>query len=359
MKVLHVEAGRHLYGGARQVAYLLPALSKHSVESVLVCPPGAAIAGAMSKQCQVIETPMGGDLDLRFIGRLRKIIREQKPDLVHLHSRRGADTLGAIAAQLEGVRCVVSRRVDNPEPRWLVPFKYRFYDHVITISEGIARVLRDCGVDDAKITCVRSALDASEYDLPADKSWFCDEFDLVEGDLTIGVVAQLIPRKGHRYLLAAMPTLLEQFPRLNVLFFGQGPLEAELAAAAAEFGDHVRLVGFRDDLPRVLPNLDLLVHPADREGLGVSLIQAAAAGVPIVASRAGGMPEIVRDGLNGFLIQPGDVEELAHKISMLLAKSDVRCSMGVAGRDLVQAEFSVAAMAKGNLDVYRRVLVGP
>lgn len=356
MKVLHVEAGRHLYGGAQQVAYLLPALSAHGVQSVLVCPPGAAIAAALRGQCPVIDTPMGGDIDLGFIGRLRRIIREHQPDLVHLHSRRGADTLGAIAAHLEGVRCVMSRRVDNPESRWLVPFKYRFYDHVITISEGIARVLRDCGVDDARITCVRSALNADEFAQPADKPWFRSTFALEEGAPTIGVVAQLIPRKGHRYLLAAMPALLERFPSLTVLCFGQGPLQEELTAAARSFAGHVRLLGFRDDLPRILPNLDLLVHPAEREGLGVSLIQAAAAGVPIVASRAGGMPEIVRDGVNGLLVAPGDVTDLTLKISELIADPDKSLEMGVAGQRLVRNEFSVAAMAAGNAAVYRRVL---
>ena len=356
MKVLHVEAGRNLYGGAQQVAYLIPGLAARGIENVLVCPAGAAIAAQLQRYCSVIETPFGGDLDIGFIHRLAGIIRAQQPDLVHLHSRRGADTLGALAARIAAVPCVVSRRVDNPEPRWLVPVKYRLYDHVITISEGIADVLRHCGVDDRMITCVRSAVDADGFAQPADKPWFHETFDLAKDAVTIGVVAQLIPRKGHRYLLAAMPALLERFPNLTVLFLGQGPQHEALTVAARPYGDRLRLVGFRDDLPRVLPNFNLLVHPAEREGLGVSLIQAAASGLPIVASRVGGIPEVVRDGVNGLLVPPGDVAELTEKISELLADPERSQQMGAAGRRLVRDEFSVSAMAAGNAAVYRQVL---
>jgi glycosyltransferase involved in cell wall biosynthesis len=174
----------------------------------------------------------------------------------------------------------------------------------------------------------------------------------------MAVVAQLIPRKGHRYLLQVMPELLEAFPNLRLLLFGQGPEEARLRAQveALALSDRVSFAGFRTDLPKILPCLDLLVHPALMEGLGISLLQAAGAGVPIVAVAAGGMPEIVRDGVNGLLVPPADSQVLAAAIKRLLAEPELRHRFGAAGRELVQQEFSVEHMVAGNLQVYRELL---
>jgi glycosyltransferase involved in cell wall biosynthesis len=175
----------------------------------------------------------------------------------------------------------------------------------------------------------------------------------------IGMVAQLIPRKGHRHLLAALPAVFARHPDAQVVLLGRGPLLEALHAAIDAHGwqGRVRLLGFRDDLPRLLPCLDLLVHPAEREGLGVSLLQAAACGVPIVASAAGGMPEAVRD--NGLLVPPGDVPALASAMTGLLDDPARRTQMGLAGRRLMEQAFSVAAMVAGNVAVYHRLLAQP
>ena len=301
---------------------------------------------------------MKGDLDLVLTARLRNLIASEHPDLVHIHSRRGADLWGGLAAKLAGVPCVLSRRVDNPEARWVVELKYRLYDHVITISEGIRQVLLSEGLASNRCTSVRDAIDAQPYLREYDKTAFKANLGLADDTVLAGTVAQLIRRKGHRHLLAALPQVLTRHPKLQVLIFGRGPLEAELRQAITDQGlaDQVRLLGFRDDLPAVLGCLDLLVHPADMEGLGVSLLQASAARVPIIATRAGGMPEAVRDGQNGLLIAPGDVAGLAAAMNRLLDDAALRQTMGQAGRQLVLDEFSIDAMCEGNLAVYRRLL---
>jgi glycosyltransferase involved in cell wall biosynthesis len=295
-----------------------------------------------------------------MLWRLVRAIRRARPDLVHLHSRRGADLWGGLAARIAGVPCVLSRRVDNPEPRWLAALKYRLYDRVITISEGIRQVLLAEGVAPARVNCVRSAVDATPYLAAVDRAAFRAAFGLPSGGPVIGVIAQLIPRKGHRYLLDAMPALLAAVPDLQVLFFGRGPLEAGLRQEifVRGFEASVHLAGFRDDLARWLGGLDLLVHPADMEGLGVSLLQAAAAGVPIVTTRAGGLPEAVADGVSGILVPPGDVPALTEAVRRLLCDEALRRRMGEAGRARILAEFSIDAMVEGNLAVYRQVLEG-
>ncbi|HWT71986.1 MAG TPA: glycosyltransferase [Oxalicibacterium sp.] len=358
MKILHVEAGKHYYGGARQVAYIIEGLAARGVSNVLACPIGADIAAAVHGNAAVRQMAMAGDADIGMIWRLARLIRAERPDLVHLHSRRGADLWGGIAARLTGTPCVLSRRVDNPEPRWQAALKYRLFDHVITISEGIRRVLLQEGVPPRQVSCVRSAVDAAPYLKAVDRGAFLREFGLPPDAIVIGMVAQLIPRKGHRYLIDAIDVLRRDHPQLQVLLFGKGPLQAELENLISQrnLSGVVHTAGFRSDLPQWLGGLDILAHPADMEGLGVSLLQASAAAIPIVASRAGGLPEAVEDRLNGLLVPPGDVAALTSALKLLLDDADLRRRFGAAGRTRILSEFSIDAMVDGNLAVYRKVL---
>lgn len=360
MKVLHVEAGKHLYGGALQVVFLMRGLAQRSIEVALACPQGSAIAAAVRELgLTVHEMPMRGDADMGLVGRLRRLMREWQPDVLHLHSRRGCDTWGVLAGRLHGVPTVLSRRVDNPESRLWAAFKYRWPDHVVTISQGIRQVLLSEGVAEGRITCVPSAVDTAQYKPGRDElPWFRAEFNLPDDALTIGMAAQFIERKGHTTLLDALPAVFERHPQARVLLFGQGPLVDAVKARVA--GDptlaaRVQLPGFRRDMDRVLPCLDVLAHPAYMEGLGVALLQAAACAVPIVGGRAGGIPEIVQPGVNGTLIEPGDVGGLARALNELLDSADLRARMGVAGRAWVEQHFSIDAMVEGNLAVYRRL----
>lgn len=360
MKVLHVEAGMHLYGGALQVVFLLRGLKARDVESVLACPTGSAIASEAAPHARVVEMKMSGDADLGLTSRLRQLIRAERPDVVHLHSRRGSDIWGALAGKLEGVPVVLSRRVDNPESRFVVKLKYRLYDEVVTISDGIRQVLLSEGVPPAKVHCVLSAVDTERYQPDRSHlSWFREAFGVAEDELSIGMVAQFIARKGHITLLDALPEVLARHPRLKVVLFGQGPLWSEIDARVKGdplLSQHVQLPGFRKDLDRILPCLDVLAHPAHMEGLGVSLLQAAACGVPLVGGRAGGIPEIIQPGLNGELITPGDTAALVRELDKVLGSTELRQRYGQAGRQWVVERFSVDAMVEGNLGVYQRAI---
>jgi len=359
LKIVHLEAGTHLYGGALQVLYLVEGLAKRGVENLLVVPKGSAVeTEAVRRGLPVKPIAMAGEADLAFPFRFRKLLREETPDIVHLHSRRGADTLGALTTKLAGIPTVLSRRVDNPEAGWSLAAKYRLYDRVITISEAIRTVLITQGVPEEKVRCVHSALDPTPHRGRCNRSAFQKEFGLRDGGRVVGMAAQFIERKGHGTLLEAIPEILRGQPDTHFLLFGQGPLRGEIEARVREEGleGKVSFPGFRDDLPALLPCLDLLVHPAMMEGLGIILLQASASGIPIVASRAGGIPEAVVDGETGILVEPGDATALSTAACTLLADPARARQMGQAGRRRVRELFSVDRMVEGNLGVYRSIL---
>lgn len=342
---------------------LLQGLRGHGLDSLLCAPRGSAVlAEAQRLDLPCRELSRAHDLSWALYREFAAVLRETRPHLAHLHSRRGADLLGGLAARRTGVPAVLSRRVDNPEPRWLARRKYALYPRVIAISEGIRQVLLGLGVPQGKLRLVRDGVDTALWGAPATRAQFAEEFGLPPDSTALGMVAQFIPRKGHRHLLQALPPLLDKHPGLQVLLFGTGPLQGEVHTYIEEregLAGRVRLAGFRDDLPRWLGCLDLLAHPATAEGMGVALLQAASAGVPVVASRAGGIPEAVQDGVSGLLVPPADPAALGAALDSLLCDPELRKSMGAAGREFAGQQLSAERMVEGNLAVYREMLGRP
>jgi len=361
MKILHVETGRHLYGGPQQVIYLVSALMARGHECTLVCPPGSGVdTAARAAAIPVRNLFCAGDLDLPFAYRLTQYLQASKPDLVHCHSRRGADMLGGLAASFADIPAVVSRRVDNTEMRMLATLRYRPFRKIIAISEAIAKMLRDHDVDPARIAVIRSAVDTSRYDQPAECGPFRAEFGIPDDVFVMAAAGQLIPRKGHRYLLQAVAGLQHSQPPFRLIIFGEGDLGNQLRAQATSLGlgDIVQFAGFRDDLDDFMACFDLFVHPALAEGLGVATLKAAAAGAPVIGFAAGGLVEAVEDGKTGILTAPEDVEALQDAIATLMDDDELRERMGQAGRARMQKEFAIATMADRHVALYESVLNG-
>ncbi|MFQ5547014.1 MAG: glycosyltransferase family 4 protein [Woeseia sp.] len=359
MKILHVETGRHLYGGAQQVIYLAEALNREGIDNILVCVPGSDIdIAARAAGIRVSNIECAGDHDLGFAFRLRQQVLEQSPDIIHCHSRRGGDFLGGLAAAGTPVPAVISRRVDSAEPALIAGLRYRPYQKVIAVSESVASALRDSGLDEARLTVIRSAVDSERFSRPADKAAFRGEFRLSDSDFVVAAIAQLIPRKGHRFLLEAAADLKGKYPNLRLIIFGRGPLETELREQTSRLGlgGMVQFAGYRPDLDDYLACIDLLVHPALAEGLGVASLKAAAAGVPVVGFAAGGLREAVADGETGLLVPPGDVAALGNAISRLADNDRLRREYGHAGRIRMQTGFSIEAMADRHRQLYGSLL---
>ena len=360
MRVLHVETGRHLYGGAEQVRQLIGALTEAGIDNTLVCTPGHPLAARLNRSA-VIELPMAGDADPRLPWRLRQLIGRLAPDLVHVHSRRGADLYGGRAARACGVPAVLTRRVESAEPAMLLRYKCRPYHSVIAISQCIERdLLTRVGLARSRVQLIPSVVDLQRFEpgrpLPALRPLF----GLPADSFVVGVVAQLIPRKGHSVLLRAVAGLVPAFSQLAVVCLGRGPLLGRLRAEARTLGieSRLRFAGHREDVPALLPQFDLLVHPALREGLGVALLEAQSAGVPVVASAVGGITDLIEHGATGWLVPPGAPQALAEAILHLARAPAERRALAAAARAQVEQRHAPAAGANRHLPVYEAALRG-
>lgn len=362
LRTLHIETGRRWVGGPVQVLYLLRGLQQRGHHATLVCAADGAIrARAEAEGLRVLPIPITADTDPRLFLALWAAIRAERPDLVHLHSRRGADTLGGLAARLARVPAVVlSRRVDDPVPSFpLHRLKFSMgCDRIVAISEGIQRVLLGAGIPDAKVVRVRSATDTERFQLAPDRAWLHERLGLRDDVPVAGTLAQLITRKGHRTLLAAVPAILQRFPRTVFAFFGEGreeqPLRDEVRARGLERS--VIFAGFEPDVPRVLAALDLVIHPAHLEGLGIAVLEAMAAARPVVASAVGGIPEAICSRETGLLVPPDDPDALASAVIEILTDPRTAAAMGRRAAEFVRREFDVDAMVDGNLQVYRSLV---
>jgi len=357
MRILHIEAGRHLYGGANQVRALVNGLAPARVDNVVVCARDGELATA-SLAATVLPVRIAGDLDFGSVARFVRAIRSFAPDVVHVHSRRGADLWGGAAAARAGVPAVLTRRVDSSEPRLWARLKVRPYARIVALSRAIEAQLEAFGVDSERVVRIASAVDTQRYRPdPTARARLLAELGLPREALVVGVVAQLIARKGHDRLLAALPELAHRVPAVSVVLFGRGPREASLRAELRALGldGRTRVAGFRADLPELLPGVDLLVHPARREGLGAALLEAAACGLPIVAAPVGGIPDVIDHGRTGWLVDCADPAALADALARLLSAPGERKRLGDAARREVERRFSVAAMVDAHLRLYATI----
>lgn len=352
MNILHVETGRHHYGGADQVALLMRDLRKRGCRNVLLCCHDAPIAA--TDAAVVVGKPIAGDLDARLALWVWLAVRRFDIDVVHVHSRRGADAWGGLGARLASVPALVTRRVDNSEHRWSARIKYSLYQRVAVISSAVSDEIYRAGVPAGKVIHVPDAVDSAAFRPEPNRPALRAELGLAPHDLCIGMVAQFIERKGHDDLLDAIPEVVTELPFARFILFGQGPEQARIESnvASAGLSEYVIFAGFRPDMTHVVPALDILVHPARREGLGVAVLQAGACGVPVVAAQAGGIVDVVVDGETGRLVSPGDHAALAAALIATGRDRVGRIKMGNCAREHVCTHFSPEAMGAAYHQTY-------
>ena len=302
-----------------------------------------------------------GPSDLR---RVRRHLATGDWDVLHTHLGY-ADLMGGVAARSLGRPAVASIHVaeqpaglrDRVKARLMALARRRCAARVIAPSESARRWYLSTGWDrPERVVTVHNGV-AAEAPAPGTGPAVRAELGLGPGDLVAAIVTVLRAGKGHDVAIAAVAELRERFPGLRLLVLGEGPARAEVERLAAPLGDAAILTGHRDDVVRVLAAVDVLVHPSSADAFPTALLEAMAAGVPVVATAVGGIPEIVEDGETGTLLAPPpEPGAFAAALEALLADPERRARMGARGRERWEERFSAERWAQRLRAVYEQAL---
>lgn len=358
LKILHIDPERNWGGGEAQVLGLLTYLCRKGHRNDLLTHPGGRLfeqSGPLGvKRLSLVPR---NDMDLRPVPALRRLIQSEKYDLVHFHTKR-AHTLSLWLPR--GPRCpkyIVTRRMDYPEAKsWYTRYLYnRRVDGVVAISRVIMELLVEAGVEPGRIRLIHSGIDPERFVRCFGAS------AVARREVVVGIVAALEERKGHRYLFEAAATLKRRGYKISYLVAGDGPGRRQLEerVKALNLEDEVRFCGFVSDAPEILSQIDIFALPSLYEGLGVAALEAMAAGKPVIASRVGGLPELVAHGETGFLVSPKNVEGLVDAIARLADDESLAREMGKQGAARARASFSLEKMAALNEAYYYELAGAP
>ena len=360
MSLFHIDAGREWRGGQRQSLLLVRELVRRGYPLHFIVQPHSPLhEKALAENLPVWPLRMRSEFGLVAALRLARRMKRRGCVLAHFHDAHAA-AVGSMAAGLAGVPIrVIARRVDFPlKKNFLSRRKYfRKVDAVIAISEGVKRVLVQSGLDPARVSVVPSGIDFSVHKTGLPRDYLHKECGFEPGDYLVGIVAQLEDHKGHHYLIEAANILKEKTRKVKIVVVGEGSLRMELTKQAQTLNvkDLVYFMGFRADIPRILASLDLFVLSSHLEGLGSSIMDAMACRLPVVATRTGGIPELVKNGETGLLVPPRNPEALAEAILTLYRDKRQAARLAQAGYDFVHERFSAEAMAEKTLAVYDKI----
>lgn len=299
--------------------------------------------------------------DPRPIWNLRDYLVRSRVDILCTHGYKSS-VLGRIASWMAGCRQVVISRGWTGETRRVRCYEMldriflRLADAVVAVSEGQRQKILACGVKPDKVRVIHNAIDLATYPGPAEKS-VRTELGIPLDAILVATAGRLSPEKNHLGLVEAARMVLAKMPDVYFVVFGEGFLRLELEKAVADVGIGHRffLPGFRSDVRSLLHEIDIFVLPSHTEGLPNVVLEAFACRKPVVATRVGGTPEVVSDGVNGFLIPEGDMERLGEAVLTLAGDAELRKQMGMYGFLSVGDEFGFERQTDLYLKLYGNV----
>lgn len=379
-KVMRIIARMNIGGPALHCIILTSELDPERYRSLLVTGKESPAEGNMYGLAHekgvepVIIEALGREIflkdDLRALVRLVRLIHQEKPDIIHTHTAK-AGTLGRLAAKLTNVPIIIHTFhghvfhsyfgfVKTSFFLWMEKLLAKFTDAIITVGEQQRREIINYRIaPPEKIISVPLGLNLERFiDLTIDPSVLRSELGLEPDTFLVGIVARLVPIKNHACFLKAARLVLERNDKARFVVVGDGELRAELEREARDLHIESRVIfmGFQHNLEKIYAGLDIVTLSSFNEGLPVALIEAMAAGKPVISTDVGGVRDLILDGHNGLLVPSNDHKALAEAIVYLLRKPERRAMMGQAGKEKAYPDFDKKRLV-GDIDrLYRQLL---
>jgi len=377
--VLYVNHVSQISSGEESLLDLMTRLDRNRFVPVLACPPGdlAARAEAAGIRTELLPMPRFhrtrnplkvSTYALSWVvgaNQLRRVIRDVAPKIVHANSATAQLFTGAMA-QKAGIPCAWHSR-DLRRLPFPAATLCRHADRVIAVSEAVAEFLAASGLSRPKVTRIYGGIDPAVWRARVTGKDVRAELGLAAGDRILLMAAQLFPWHRHEDAIRAMSFILPKEPSARLVLAGSDPFgeHGEMAANLERLADEagvrksVIFIGHRDDIPDLMNAADLLLIPSDAEPFGRAALEAMALGKPVVGTRAGGLPEVVRDGETGLLVVPRFPESLAETCTRVLQNRHLANSLGEAGRARVENAFHVDRTVQETMALYDAMLHPP
>jgi sugar transferase (PEP-CTERM/EpsH1 system associated) len=311
------------------------------------------------RKTKIFNIGKTGGNDLSIPMKLHKILKEWRPHIVHTHAW-GTLCEGVIAAKLAKVPIVIHGEHGTIQQKksnvFVQKIFWRITDQVLSVSKNHRdRLSKTVGFPEHMILDLPNGVDSHRFHHR--KMDICTDLPEKNNNIIIGTVGRLEPVKNQELLIRSFAELLQRFRHIKLWIAGGGALKEQLENLADELGaaSDILFLGKRDDIPQILNRIDIFVLPSLSEGMSNTILEAMSSGLPVIACRVGGNPELIRDGVTGFLTPSRDQNALSRAVAFLVENEEVRGMMGESARKRIETEFSLTAMVQRYEHLYTRL----
>ena len=377
IRILHIHTLPIVSGSGINTFLSMQGMDKTLYEVDLACAPGGRLISLVEENHMEVRTfknmvqPLRPFKDTLALIDLTAFLRKNPYHIVHTHNSK-AGFLGRLAAKLVGVPVIVHTvhgfAFHDQEPLWrqmlfrnLERLASRWSDRMIFISQPLIDwALKDHIVGEDKITKIYSGIQLDKFHpvKSEEKDQIRSKWSIKKEEAVVGIVSKLWEGKGHTVLIEAFKLLKEKIKDAKLVIVGEGYLYDELFRRVGNNGlrDSVLFTGFQMDVSEIIATFDVAVLPSFFEGMGRVILEAMAMEKPIVASRVGGIPDLIDQGINGLLVRPGDARELADALERVLSDNGLAKRLGREGRKRIKDQFSADVMVRSIEKLYRELL---
>jgi len=362
LRVLHLSSEKSWKGGEQQIAYLIEELNKLGINNYIACRSNSAFEQYCDdKNWSYYPLSFKSPLDILTAYYIKKICVEKDIDILHIHTSVG-HTAGVLSRYFgHKAKLVLARRVDNPIKENLIS-KWK-YNHssikkIITVSNAIKKILYKKLEDKSKCITIYDGIDIYKFTSDNKTNYFRENYNISKNEIIIGNTSALADHKDYFTFINTAEYLINKGLKAKFFIIGEGPERKNIEnyIKSKNLNEHVLLTGFKKKINEVLPSLDVFLFTSKTEGLGSSILDAFACGIPVVATKGGGIPEMITHEYNGLLSNVKDYKNLGEDILRLQENHVLKKRIIQNATQVVKEKFSKELTAQKTLEVYMGIL---